>query len=533
VSDQNDFNIEDELLGAIDELLEQVEEQKRTREPDQSNAMLDGPLDDGGEVAEPLAPSPEPKSDDLEQDTPDNEAQSEALNEDAPSAAPEHESTQESEEATEPTPDPAQDALDAIEQVESNAESLLEESLDALLEDVENNTPEEQDDPGSNDPEDSSSETEPDPEPEIASEPADDSEEAQVDPQPEPTDSDEPSEPESESEPTEPEAKIETEPEAEAEPEPTPDDDVSLDDAIDAMLGENRSQDDSLQTPPEEEAANDPSETDEPVLEHDDEPEAQAADPELAGSIDSSMDQLDEALAGAAEEIIDSAAQPSDSELVDEDPDSSAASAVVEAIIQEEDEDALIEDAASSIDDDLNLDDALDQALEGTSEPPSASPDDAAPDPDPTPEPAPAAAVAEAPQDEPDPTDSELGITVPAWFVRFVEIVRPKLDNIDPRKGKSVDLLAQGIGWTLGAIWFYTPKYAFKVSSIISKPIDKQPPQIRAAIGYVGLWTLMLALVVWFYAMFVRTPIVPEPSEAPTRVLDESPDTTHAASQDL
>ena len=408
MSDPNDFNPEDELLGAIDELLEQVEEQRRAREPrDDLDALGNAPVDDRGRAVD-VATKPAPPED----NAPDDEPHA-------------------------PDTDPAQDALDAIDRVGSSAETLIDDSLDQLLD--------------------------------------------ETDPTPEPT-------------------AHAPHTETQAEPEPP----------------------DTADT--ETETNEDP-----------------APDDETPDPLDASIDQLDEALADAADEIIEQRDESSSDELVDEDPDSAAAAADDDAILQEEDDDALLEDAAAKVDDDLNLDDALDEATADMGEP------DAAPAPADTPadqpaaendaetsEPEPDAESDAQPEAEPAPATPEpLRVEVPSWFVRFVEIARPKLDKLDPRKGKTVDTLAHTIGWTLGALALYAPIYAFKLAALVSKPLRTQPPQVRAAIGYVALWTLMLALVVWFYAVFVRTPAVPEPAEAPTRVLGQSTDPARDAQQDI
>ncbi|MEX0875879.1 MAG: hypothetical protein WD114_00330 [Phycisphaerales bacterium] len=53
----------------------------------------------------------------------------------------------------------------------------------------------------------------------------------------------------------------------------------------------------------------------------------------------------------------------------------------------------------------------------------------------------------------------------------------------------------------------------------ISKPVKNKPAQLRDSIGYVALWTLLLASVLWFYTLFLRATPVPTPTQAPTRVL--------------
>ena len=58
----------------------------------------------------------------------------------------------------------------------------------------------------------------------------------------------------------------------------------------------------------------------------------------------------------------------------------------------------------------------------------------------------------------------------------------------------------------------------------MSKPIASKPAQVRDSIGYVALWTLLLATILWMYAMFFRASPVIVPSQAPTRVVTPGED---------
>ena len=114
---------------------------------------------------------------------------------------------------------------------------------------------------------------------------------------------------------------------------------------------------------------------------------------------------------------------------------------------------------------------------------------------------------------------ARLRALVPAWFERFVERVRPRLDRIDPRDGRIVDALALASGAAIGATAHYTPIGARKVSETVSRPLANQPHEIRNAVGWVALWTAFLAVVVWGYMLVFRTPTIPTPTEAPTRAV--------------
>ncbi len=54
----------------------------------------------------------------------------------------------------------------------------------------------------------------------------------------------------------------------------------------------------------------------------------------------------------------------------------------------------------------------------------------------------------------------------------------------------------------------------------INKPIKERPAQLRDSIGYLALWTLLLAVILWVYLAFIRTSPTPTPTQAPSRMLD-------------
>ncbi|MBL4697638.1 MAG: hypothetical protein JKX70_02270 [Phycisphaerales bacterium] len=58
-----------------------------------------------------------------------------------------------------------------------------------------------------------------------------------------------------------------------------------------------------------------------------------------------------------------------------------------------------------------------------------------------------------------------------------------------------------------------------KVILLLSKPVASKPAVVRDSIGYIALWTIFLATVLWVYTMFFRTTPTPIPSQAPTRVV--------------
>ncbi|MFG0246321.1 MAG: hypothetical protein ACF8MF_09775 [Phycisphaerales bacterium JB052] len=61
--------------------------------------------------------------------------------------------------------------------------------------------------------------------------------------------------------------------------------------------------------------------------------------------------------------------------------------------------------------------------------------------------------------------------------------------------------------------------FGAKLVLLINKPIKDRPAQLRDSIGYLALWTTLLATVLWVYLAFVRETPTPVPSQAPTRVM--------------
>jgi hypothetical protein len=56
---------------------------------------------------------------------------------------------------------------------------------------------------------------------------------------------------------------------------------------------------------------------------------------------------------------------------------------------------------------------------------------------------------------------------------------------------------------------------------LINKPVQDRAPQLRDTIGFLALWTALLATILWFYIAFVRETPTPTPTTAPTRMLQQ------------
>lgn len=67
--------------------------------------------------------------------------------------------------------------------------------------------------------------------------------------------------------------------------------------------------------------------------------------------------------------------------------------------------------------------------------------------------------------------------------------------------------------------------FGAKLVVLVNKPVRDRPAVVRDSIGYVALWTTLLAMILWVYLGFVRATPTPTPTEAPTRMLAPGEDT--------
>lgn len=80
------------------------------------------------------------------------------------------------------------------------------------------------------------------------------------------------------------------------------------------------------------------------------------------------------------------------------------------------------------------------------------------------------------------------------------------------RASSSAWALTKAHGGPLGA----------KAVLLINKPIEERPAKLRDSIGYVAIWTALLAMILWVYLAFIRESPTPTPTQAPSRMLDPS-----------
>lgn len=62
-----------------------------------------------------------------------------------------------------------------------------------------------------------------------------------------------------------------------------------------------------------------------------------------------------------------------------------------------------------------------------------------------------------------------------------------------------------------------------KAILMLSGPLANKSPEVRNAVGWVALWTMFLAVVVWGYALLFSTSSPPTPTQAPSRMVEADP----------
>ena len=59
-----------------------------------------------------------------------------------------------------------------------------------------------------------------------------------------------------------------------------------------------------------------------------------------------------------------------------------------------------------------------------------------------------------------------------------------------------------------------------KLVILVNRPVEDRPAKLRDSIGYVALWTALLAMILWVYLVFVRESPTPTPTQAPSRMVE-------------
>ncbi|MBO6513389.1 MAG: hypothetical protein JJ974_05440 [Phycisphaerales bacterium] len=555
-----------DLFDAVDSLLEDIDETAENFTPKGEEAIDPNALvADEGSVGQAPSDSGDSATDTQEETKAASEAEDE-VNTEQTDTAP-------SPEADEDVPvdsiENAQQALDALDEVEAQAAELTSQSIDALL-DAEV--------PESSEHEES---TEATPEPEADSdtdaasasegEAADEDLLASIDDLLEETEAEVDSLDALESAVDDliNEAELETEPDTEPDPVAESGDDTDDETDESGVSAEAEVDADPVAEDTEEQDELDDLLDESSLI-------VEKHEPSVSNQEDDSIDLLDSALAEAADDMLDGDFEDEEGELVS----GEAVATPIEQALEEELDaaDPPVESTTSNSDEieDIDLEDALSGLGEAETEPEAAGDEpqaDATTQPDSAevaidsgidellkdvddqspapaqPEAAPAAAAAvdtetSAPQSAEAPEsgsvqDAEVLEEIsaleqaahddtpaqpPKWFVRAVEVSRPKIDKIDPFNGKSMDTFSAVVGQLIVLISTHAAPVGARAMIVVSKPLSKQSPEIRNAIGFIALWTAFVAGVLWIYLLMFRTPNIPQPETAPTRVIqaDES-----------
>jgi len=79
---------------------------------------------------------------------------------------------------------------------------------------------------------------------------------------------------------------------------------------------------------------------------------------------------------------------------------------------------------------------------------------------------------------------------------------------------------AQRIVTVARAGYARTEPVALRGAVLVSSPLAKRPKIIRDTVGWIGLWTLFLAICVWFTLAFLRSSASPEIDAEPTALAE-------------
>ena len=259
-------------------------------------------------------------------------------------------------------------------------------------------------------------------------------------------------------------------------------------------------------TQPEPIAESVPEPASQPDAEGGAEPEQETAAAEtdqVDADIASTLADLDDSLAGIADDLLMGDFETPDGERIDS-----------RSLGDANDASALLEQ--------LGVDDLdLDSVSEPASAPAPATPTDAKVNAAPPP---PAEGIEQTTDNAPKPAPSK-----PEPVTAAAAGNKPKSDPLDEviiaeQRIESVWETAQRLTLTfVQQAWQMTKTHAWPVAArgliVINKPLSSKPTQIRDTIGYLAIWTVLLCVILWSYLFFVRQSPTPEVSEAPSRML--------------
>jgi hypothetical protein len=186
--------------------------------------------------------------------------------------------------------------------------------------------------------------------------------------------------------------------------------------------------------------------------------------------------------------------------------------------------------------DDLGIQDAtslLDQLdigdLDLDSENMSTEPGEQSQEPLPASEPMhePAASATQAPETPSTPQSSEPA-PVPATATQTPRVADqgdetpiPEVESI----WQTTNRVAANLGraaWREGRT--HAGPLSAKLVELVNKPVRDRPAVVRDSIGYIAMWTGLLAMILWVYLVFVRESPTPTPTQAPSRMVEPGDD---------
>lgn len=204
----------------------------------------------------------------------------------------------------------------------------------------------------------------------------------------------------------------------------------------------------------------------------------------------STLDDLDATLAGIGDDLLSGDFQTPDGEMIDS------------STLEQHDASALLDQLNI---DGLDLDGTIAEAAGAKTvheETEAVQAEAAAPATNPQPVPSPAA---------PKP--------VPHTVAQTAVLDEPEIPEAESIWQTGYRLCTQYSSLALSALKTHGAPMGARAVLLVNKPIKDRPAQLKDSIGYLALWTLLMATILWVYLVFVRATPTPTPTQAPTRVL--------------
>lgn len=129
-------------------------------------------------------------------------------------------------------------------------------------------------------------------------------------------------------------------------------------------------------------------------------------------------------------------------------------------------------------------------------------------------------AVPSAPAANPHPVPSPAAPKpVPNSVSQTAVLNEPEIPEAESIWQTGYRLCTQYSSLAWGALKTHGAPMGARAVLLVNKPVKDRPAQLKDSIGYLALWTLLMATILWVYLVFVRATPTPTPTQAPTRVL--------------